>query len=505
MTDTDRTNPSAAGLPKTRSLLFRTALAAAAAVMLFTAVTAVCVYRNAVEDAALREDERLEDMTTALARADVAAFLPGMLTADSEKFAERIESDLPLPMMRGRHRMMTGVNTYGHHVAPEKLTRIEAGKTVLIRLLEKQGQAVKTVLDEELLAGLSTRTVDGTPHRVSVVFLPGGRYTAVAEPLAVREAAVRETALTAVMPLLVLLFLLPAVILVVLRQMMKPLRRTAAEAATRDPNDLKPLSTFGVPAEVVPLVEAVNDLLARVDRARTREIRFTADAAHELRSPLTALTLEAERLARMDLAPDARRAVEGLEAGLARSVHQVSQLLHFARAQAGEASAVGRDTKPWYAAELAAELIEPLLAQMDAHRIQFEADGLDDDRAIEGLPRAAVQAVLRNLLENAVRYSPDGGTVTLTAEHRPDTLTFTVTDCGPGIPPDERERVFDPFYRMAGTGKTGTGLGLAIVRTYAEMTGAVVTLEDAKPGDSAPGLKVSVAFPLPKGRKGRQA
>ena len=141
-------------------------------------------------------------------------------------------------------------------------------------------------------------------------------------------------------------------------------------------------------------------------------------------------------------------------------------------------------------------MLEPLLAEMDRRRIRFEAEGLDDGLPVEGLPRAAVQAVLRNLLENAVRYSPEGGSVTLGGERRPGSLCFTVSDTGPGIPEHERDRVFDPFYRMTGTGRTGTGLGLAIVRTYAEMTGAEVTLSDARPGRTSPGLRAEVCFPL---------
>ena len=476
---------------RTDSLLFRTAAAAAGAVVLLIALTAAGVFYTASEHASEREDRRLEDTTAALARAEVAALLPPALTMDAEQFAERLESDKPLPMRR-RHRHQPDAQMPPR----ERLTVIPAGDTVLMRFLEKQGQAVPVKLDADLVAGLSTHMIEGTPHRVSVVFLPGGRYTAAAEPLAVREAAVRETAFTAVMPLLALLVILPVVTALVLWRAMRPLRRTAGEAAKRSSSDLQPLPLEGVPAEVRPLVEAVNTLLARVERARTREIRFTADAAHELRSPLTALTLEAERLSRLSLTPEARTAVEALEAGLARSVHQVSQLLHFARAQAGEAAAMEKDMKPWYAADLAAEVLEPLLPDMDSRGILFEAEGLDDGRPMEGLPRAAVQAVLRNLLENAVRYSPDGGSVTLTAKRESGSLILTVSDTGPGIPESERSRVFDPFYRMAGTGRTGTGLGLAIVRTYADMTGAEVTLTDAEPGRTPPGLRAEVRFPL---------
>ena len=289
--------------------------------------------------------------------------------------------------------------------------------------------------------------------------------------------------------------LLLIVVALVLRQSFVKLRRAAEEVRSRDASHLEPLNLDSLPKEAAPFGDAVNDLLARVQAARTREIRFTADAAHELRSPLTSLMIEAEHLSRLELPPEARAIVDNLAGGLNRSVHQVSQLLLFARAQAGETSkALEKDAEPWYFSEAAGELLEPLLSAMEEKSIGFSVEGIEEREApISGVSRTALTAILRNLLENAVRYSPEGGSVNLEFRRGKDALVFVVSDTGVGIPAEERERVFDPFYRIPGTKAVGTGLGLAIVKTYADMIGAEVSLADARPDDKdRPGLSVTV-------------
>lgn len=485
-----------------RSLLGRTLAAVVTVSALLMILTAAALFWWAREDALAMQDAHLEDMTAALARADVAALVPRALTMDPKQFAERIESDQPLPMRHHRMMMRGMMNRMGmapDRNAGERRTAIPAGESVLVRLITRQGQAVSTTLEKALPAGLSTLEIDGEPHRVCLVFLPNGRYTALAEPMAMREATVLEQAKTAVMPLLVLLPLLLFAISAVLWRALRPLKRAAADVKGRSATDLAPLSYAGVPLEIAPFVEAVNDLLARVQAARTREIRFTADAAHELRSPLTSLTIEAEHLKRLNLSEEARPIVENLESGLARSVHQVSQLLLFARAQAGESAAVlARDAKPWYLSELVGDVVEPILPAIAEKSIRFEVEGLDTPEApVKGVSRAAIQAMVRNLVENAVHYTPARGAVTVRVERSARDLSIVVSDTGPGIPESERERVFDPFYRIAGSGLPGTGLGLAIVRTYAETVGARIELADARPGEVPPGLKASVRLALP--------
>ena len=552
---TDRRTPSASSShsdnssPRVRlfdSLLARLLAALVASLILFVAATAWWIYSDARDEAYFSQDENLLEVTAALARADVAAVLPRALTMDPERFEARMESEEPLPssaqasggrgmgmgMGMGMHRhgrmhrrMMEmmgedalssncpmqspnatgdagGTGSTSVKSAPRR-TLIPAGETVLVRLLPKQGQAVEIIFKEDLPAGFSTPMIDGAPHRLCLLFLPNGRYTAVAEPLRLQEAVVQEEAIRAVTPLLVLLPVLALVLSAILWAGMRPLTRAAKSASRRDASDLTPLPVEGVPSEVRPFVEAVNGLLARVDAARTRELRFTADAAHELRSPLTSLTIEAEHLGKLPLPDEAKKIVSNLESGLERSVHQVSQLLLFARAQTGESkAALLRDAEPWHLAELVGELFEPLLPVIEKKSIRFDAAGLDAPQPVQGLSRTAAAAIIRNLLENAIRYTPENGAVRLEARQSADTLEISVVDSGPGIPPEERERVFDPFYRITGTRELGTGLGLAIVKTYADMTGAEVTLDYARSTEAANaegigrGLRATVHFSL---------
>lgn len=481
------------------SLLLRTLLAVTGVTLVLTAITATVVFNNAQEEALNEQDAYLSDMTSAFARADVAAVLPRALTMSPDQFAARLESDEPLLMRPRPHRHMMRHRRLTPPPEPLRRTAIPAGEPVLVRLLNNQGRAERVRFDHTLSSGLTTEMIGGEAYRLSLIFLPNGRYTAVADPVSTREAFAKSAAFTAIMPIVILLPMVWLVIALTLWRTLKPIRQTAETVKSRPASDLTPLPTDHVPAEVEPFVASVNQLLARVNEARTRELRFTADAAHELRSPLTSLTIEAEHLSRLNLPTEAKPIVERLESGLDRAVKQVSQLLHFARAQAGEApESLARDTQSWYLSELLGEILEPLMTQADKKALDFSVEGLDDTEeiAIEGVSRAAVQAILRNLLENAFHYTPEHGDVCLNVHQTKEALTVTVTDTGPGIAPEERDRVFDPFYRVVGSGLPGTGLGLAIVKTYANMVGATVTLDDAQPGHTPPGLKVTFHCPL---------
>ena len=482
------------------SILMRTVAVAATATVALTLVTAAVVFQGAEKDALVEQDARLSDIAVAMARGELGTVLPRALTMPQAQFEARLESDEPLPRPRRMHRHMMAHCPTAASDDPNAPRLIPAGSPVYVRMLNDQGRAKRAVFDEPVEGGLTTRTIKGETYRMAVLFLPGGRYTAVADPVSTREVYARSAAMTAVLPILILLPVLVIVIGLTLWRMLAPIRSAARAAAERPATDLTPLPSEGVPAEVKPFVEAVNSLLGRVSEARTRELRFTADAAHELRSPLTSLTIEAEHLGRLDLPAEARPVVARLESGLERAVKQVSQLLQFARAQAGEAPEIlRRDTRPWYLSELLGEILEPLMNCAADKDLQFDVEGLDDgaEAPVEGVSRAALLAILRNLLENAFHYTPAGGSVTLRVSRTPERLVMSVADTGPGIAPEERSRVFDPFYRVTGSGLPGTGLGLAIVKTYADMTGAEVTLADTVPGGTPPGLTATVSCPLP--------
>lgn len=518
------------------SVLLRTIATLVAALCVFIAVTAWLTYRNTKADALFAQDAELAEVASSLARADVVSRIPGALTKAPETFERALENERrkdaerrePMkapdaekgPMLPGRmHRGMMG----RHHrhgpgcrgrgsaacilaeVSPDaERIAIPAGEELLVRMRHKGGRAEVVRFDESVKGGFSTVKWNGSEHRLCLIFLPDGSYTAVADPMSVIEEEAQARALASVTPLLILLPILLLVVATVLKLTFRPLQRAAQEVRSRDENRWTPLRVDAVPAETRPFVEAVNDLLDRVEAARLRELRFSADAAHELRSPLTSLTIEAEHLAKLDLPDEARPVVSNLRQGLERAVHQLSQLLHFARAQAGETAATDANENPWYLSELIGRLIEPLLDAAEKKSIDWDVSGLDDEQGKEapvlGVASSAVEAILRNLLENAVRYSPEKGRIALTVERSDETLRIAVANDGSGIPDAEKERVFDPFYRIVGTGVPGTGLGLAIVKTYADRLGATVTLENLR-DEKAPmgrGLVVRVRVPIRK-------
>jgi len=265
-----------------------------------------------------------------------------------------------------------------------------------------------------------------------------------------------------------------------------PLGRITRWVGERRPDDLAPLPDSGVPQEVQPLVTALNDLLGRLHQALQAQRAFVADAAHELRTPLAALNLQAQLLGRAGNDNERHEALAELQAGLRRATRVVEQLLTLARSEPGGEE---RPPQPVNLAELARNVTARHLPLAEAKHIDLGIAHIDDHAIIPG-DATTLETLLSNLVENAVRYTPDGGRIDVTvgSDHRETWLE--VADTGPGIPPAERERVFDRFYRQLGTREPGSGLGLAIVRTIARRHGATVTLLD-NPGG---GLRVRVAF-----------
>jgi two-component system, OmpR family, sensor kinase len=244
-----------------------------------------------------------------------------------------------------------------------------------------------------------------------------------------------------------------------------------------------------LPDELLPLAAALNDLLARLRGALERERAFMADAAHELRTPLTALHLQTGMLARASSEAERAAAMETLSAGVQRAIRLVEQLLSLARQEPraqGERVPVRLD-------ELAREVVAELVPLADSGRIDLGVSTAQPV-SVRGDPDD-LRTLLRNLADNAVRYTEAGGRVDVSVEEVPAgdgrMARLTVSDNGPGIPPEERERVFDRFYRRAGTTPPGSGLGLSIVKSIAEAHGATLSLAD---GPSGKGLSVTVSF-----------
>jgi two-component system OmpR family sensor kinase len=311
------------------------------------------------------------------------------------------------------------------------------------------------------------------------------RVIQVAQPMSVREQRAAELALQTLKPFALLLPVLALVIWIAVGHALEPLRRLTGQVKARRVDALDGLPATQLPDEVQPLVRALNDLLGRLRAALERERAFMADAAHELRTPLTALHLQMGMLARADSEAEREAAMGTLSAGVQRAIRLIEQMLALARQEPRVESprvAVRLD-------ELAREIVAELVPLADAGRIDLGIAAAQP--ATVAGDGDALRTLLRNLVDNAVRYTPAGGRVDVTVESTAAGPRLTVTDDGPGIPPAERMRVFDRFYRRAGTSPTGSGLGLAIVKAIADAHGASVALEE---GPDGKGLAVTVTF-----------
>ena len=309
----------------------------------------------------------------------------------------------------------------------------------------------------------------------------------IAQPVQVREVFARAAAERVVIPLILLLPIMIGAVAWIVRRGLNPLRFVAAEVQRRDARTLAPLGTDHLPREIAPLVNELNRLLERLQQAFAAQRAFISDAAHELRSPLTALRLQLQLL---DRAPDETERLEArarLGAAVERAIHLVEQLLTLARSEPQDA-----------AMEL--EKVDLAAAAADAIRDTHDlALARKIDLGLEAPPglyvqgdREALRTLVRNLVDNAVRYTPPGGTVQVRCWSAAQRAILEVSDTGPGIPAEEKQRVFDRFYRRAAAQEDGTGLGLAIVKAIAERHSARIELGEALGG----GLRVALSFAL---------
>ena len=343
-------------------------------------------------------------------------------------------------------------------------------------------------LPADLPDGIQTVLVGNEAWRLFVRPLDSGYRIVVGQQTAVRDEVARDSALRTLMPFAILIPVLLLLVGNLIRRMFKPLRQLAADLDRRPQHDLRDVGDTGVPSEIRPFVVAINRLLSRVAQSVSLQRRFVADAAHELRSPLTALSLQAERLEAADLSAQARERLGTLQNGLQRTRLLLDQLLTLARVQQPVNAAVADISVQ----HVFRQVLEDLLPLANAKRIDLGVVGESD--AEIAVAEIDLKTLVKNLVENALRYTPDGGRVDLSVQTSPGRVILQVSDTGPGIPEDERERVFDPFYRVLGNDEAGSGLGLSIVKTIAERAGATVSLAHSGGKANAPGLRVIVIF-----------
>ena len=360
-------------------------------------------------------------------------------------------------------------------------------------------------LDEPHLRDAEFR---GLPVRVAYLWVhiagaPQPALVQVAETREKRSVLATEIIKGVMLPQFAILPLAVLLVWLALVRGIRPLSELESRIRARRPDDLSPLDDHAVPQEVAPLVGSVNDLLTRLKDSIATQKRFLADAAHQLKTPLAGLRMQAELAQREGASEDElKQSLQQIGHASVRATHTVNQLLALARAEGGSAAAAH---EPCDLAQLTIEAVREAVPAALERGTDLGYEGPEP-----GAPHLVrlgnpllLKEMLRNLIENALHYARTPGTgaavvtVRLRANPPGGGLALEVEDNGPGVPPAERDLVFQPFYRALGTNVDGTGLGLPIVREIAEQHGASVSLTDAHPGQQPPGARFVVRFMAP--------
>lgn len=319
----------------------------------------------------------------------------------------------------------------------------------------------------------------------------GVQKIVVGQRLEVGDQVARRTAMHVLWRILAVIPVLLVVQVLVVRWMLRPLRRLSQELNARHAEDLRELPLQHLPDELRPMVVSMNGMLQRIADVFAQQRRFVADAAHELRSPLTALTLQSKNLAVQDLPETARDKLAQFDRGLQRANQLVEQLMTMARSQIN----APRPTQPLPLSTSLQQalrmVLEELMPLADACQCEIGLESGDD--VLVRLGQADVVTLLRNLVDNAIRYGGVNGHVTVAFSVDCGRALIAVRDNGPGIAAEERERVFDPFYRVLGSGQSGSGLGLSIVKNIVSNAEGEVRLQT---GDDGHGTLALVWLPL---------
>jgi two-component system, OmpR family, sensor kinase len=345
------------------------------------------------------------------------------------------------------------------------------------------------VLPQNAQLGFTTVATENGPWRVFST-LAAGQVVQIAQPMSARRELAASMALRTIMPLLAVLPFLAMLIWFTIARGLKPLDKVAAAVARRSPALLEPLPERDLPREVQPLVGALNGLLSRLRHTLDAQRAFVADAAHELRTPLTAVHLQAQLAERATTDSERAAALHELKGGIERATRLVEQLMTLAREEPGVTDS---PLKTVDLGALAGEVVADLAPLAGAKGIDLGLSSAAESTVSGDMD--ALRTLISNLVDNAIRYTPAGGSVDVAVVDQGDAAALLVRDSGPGIALEDRERVFDRFFRGSGAGGVrGSGLGLAIVKRIADRHGADVELGS---GIDGKGLGVTVRFSRP--------
>lgn len=361
--------------------------------------------------------------------------------------------------------------------------------------------------DDEKLVTNELRIRDdlmaGIPVRVAYIWVrvnPRAAQPAlvqVAETLEKRSVLAHEIIKGVMLPLFVILPLAVLLVWLALTRGIQPLSELEDRIRQRKPDDMSPLDETAVPTEVMPLVSSVNDLLDRLKHSIATQKRFLADAAHQLKTPLAGLRMQADLAQRSDAnAEDLKQSLKQIGRASMRATHTVNQLLALARA---ESSGSAVSIQSCDLALLTMEVVKDSLPRAMERQIDLGFEGPEPGLAMQAGNPTLLKEMVRNLIDNAINYTPSsaGEQGVVTARVCGDLSSgweIQVEDSGHGIPEAERERVFEPFYRALGAEADGSGLGLAIVKEISDKHQAKVSINDTRPGHTSPGARFSVRF-----------
>lgn len=320
--------------------------------------------------------------------------------------------------------------------------------------------------------------------------LDGDTWYTVGERGDIRDEVARKIALSSLFPSLFALPVLLLLLVMTLQRGLRPLNELDRHIQTRNKDNLDAIELPASPAEISPIVDSLNELLARLRRSLESERRFSAMASHEMRTPLAVLKVNVQNALKARTDHERVAMLQDIDAGVDRASRLVNQLLTLSRLEQDEPGfeTVTLDILPILREEIAA--LYPIALQ---RKQSIELLTSATELQLRTVPQL-FPLIIRNLVDNAIKYSPEGGRLQIQADHQGDQILLCVEDCGPGIPPQERDRIFERFYRVRGTNSDvgGSGLGLAIVWRVAELLQAKIAVDSSA---ELGGLSIRVMFP----------
>ena len=358
------------------------------------------------------------------------------------------------------------------------------------------GEAPRGSADDRRLWGLTdglhNDVYHGQPVRVLLRTRPDGSRFAVTQQTEIRTEIAGDMAVRTLLPIAALVPCLLLMTAFVIARSFRPMLRLAGDLDASRVDDVGALPAMGAPSELQPFLGSINGLLGRVRGMMDQQRRFIADAAHELRTPVTALSLQAENLASLDMPAETRDRLDALKSGMRRTKHLLEQLLALARQDAAPAIV----SAPVELDKIAKGVVADLLPEAAARNIDLGFTTVEVV-AVSADELSLISAV-RNLVENAIKFTPNGGAVDLAVGREDGMAVIQIEDTGPGIPPQDLARIGEPFFRGRQPDGEGAGLGLSIVKRIVDHAAGSVLFENVT-GAGRSGLRVTVKLPAAGG------